>query len=107
MLHGVGHVDAVDGRVVPVHQNVADAQLVLDLAQEVELRVEAHGPLVQELDVVRLLLGREAVHEALVDLRGAAEHVQVLGDLLQNLRPLDLDGDVGAVLGERRLVDLG
>ena len=68
------------------------------------LSVEAHRPLVEERDVIRALLRREAFDEALVHLRGAAQHVQVLAHRGENLRSLDLDGDVRVRARELRAI---
>ena len=61
-------------------------------------------PLVEERDVIRALLRREAFDEALVHLRGAAQHVQVLAHRGENLRSLDLDGDVRVRARELRAI---
>ena len=61
-------------------EKLFDAPLVGCLVQEVQLGVEAYGPLVEQRDVVGALLRREPVHEALVDFRRPPEHVEVLRD---------------------------
>ena len=76
------------------------------LVLEIELGVEAHGPLVEEGDVVSPLLGGEALDEALVDFGGAAQHVEVLGDEGLHARPLHLDRHHVAAVAQHRAVDL-
>mmetsp|Transcript_10369 Transcript_10369/g.30776 ORF Transcript_10369/g.30776 Transcript_10369/m.30776 type:complete len:319 (+) Transcript_10369:1806-2762(+) len=88
-------------------EQLPQSHLVLRLVGEVQLRVEADGPLVQQGHVVRALLGREALHQVLIHLRGAAQHVEVLGHRGQYLGTLHLHRHLLARLAQGGAVHLG
>ena len=56
-------------------EQALELHLVGGLVGEIELGVEANGPLVEKRYVVGLLLRREPVHQPLVHLRGPPQHV--------------------------------
>ena len=98
------HGDADDACV---DERLSEPHLIPRLVREVQLRVEPDGPLVQERDVVRALLRREALDQSLEDLRGPSQHVQVLRHGREYVRALHLHRDPRAeAVVQRREVDL-
>mmetsp|Transcript_11745 Transcript_11745/g.49470 ORF Transcript_11745/g.49470 Transcript_11745/m.49470 type:complete len:305 (+) Transcript_11745:1546-2460(+) len=102
-VHPLGNQQAASAQLVVHARNVhalhaflgeqaPDFGLVVSLVLEVELSIKSHGPLVQKPNVVGTLLRGKALDEALIDLSGAPEHIQVLAHGLQHSRALDFDG---------------
>mmetsp|Transcript_42910 Transcript_42910/g.71542 ORF Transcript_42910/g.71542 Transcript_42910/m.71542 type:complete len:317 (+) Transcript_42910:415-1365(+) len=87
MVHHLRHIDPLN---LLADEHVLDLLLVLGLVEEVQLCVETDRPFVEERHVVGALLGGKALHQTLVDFRGAAQDVEVLADSGQHIGPLHL-----------------